>query len=251
MTRIITIIFIINILNINIYAQEFKLSGYVYDSTSVKVLAGASIIVKGTSRGVVSNNEGHYSILLKDGENAIVVSYLGYEPVTLDLHLQPGEIREVQPVLIQTAQDLDEVIIRDQHERATTINRIDIKTLDMLPNVSGNLESILATMPGVSSRSELSSQYSVRGGNFDENLVYVNNIEIHRPFLVRSGQQEGLSFINPDMVARVTPIFSARIDGVVDLSGCRFITMRIKTALVTIRSCSASFQIRSKHHFRS
>ncbi|MDR1866081.1 MAG: TonB-dependent receptor plug domain-containing protein [Bacteroidales bacterium] len=84
-----------------------------------------------------------------------------------------------------------------------TLQRIEIRSINRLPNPSGNIETMLKTFPGVSSGNELSAQYSVRGGSFDENLVYVNGVEIYRPVLIRSGQQEGLSFINPDMVASV------------------------------------------------
>ena len=119
------------------------------------------------------------------------------------MNLSPGERRELNRELVPGTQDLDEVTVMEESDRSTTITRIDIKTLDMLPNASGNIESILATLPGVRTRNELSSQYSVRGGNYDENLVYVNDVEIHRPFLVRSSQQEGMSFPNPDMVSSI------------------------------------------------
>ena len=164
----------------------------------------ANVAVPGTPYGTVTDQQGRFELEIPANLDLnLTISYLGYEPVTLSLRLLPAQIHEIRQVLREKVQALDEVTIREQDERATTLNRIDIKTLDMLPNVSGNLETILGTMPGVSSRSELSSQYSVRGGNFDENLVYVNDIEIYRPFLVRSGQQEGLSFINPDMVSSI------------------------------------------------
>ncbi len=164
----------------------------------------ANIAILGTPHGTVTNEKGIYELIVPADEDLIlVISYLGYRQEEVSLMLSPGERLELNRVLEETMQDLDEVTIREQYDRNTTITRIDIKTLDMLPNVSGNIESILATLPGVSSRNELSSQYSVRGGNFDENLVYVNDIEIHRPFLIRSGQQEGMSFINPDMVSSI------------------------------------------------
>ena len=95
----------------------------------------------------------------------------------------------------------------------------------MLPGNSGGIEAILKTLPGVSSANELSSQYSVRGGNFDENLVYVNGIEVYRPFLVRSGQQEGLSFVNTDMVGSIQfsaggfePKYGDKMSSVLDIT---------------------------------
>ncbi|MCK4853426.1 MAG: carboxypeptidase-like regulatory domain-containing protein, partial [Bacteroidales bacterium] len=185
-------------------AQETAyVNGKILDENRAPVFL-ANVAISGTPYGTVTDEEGVFKLEIPANEDiTLTISYLGFEQITLSLHLQPGETHEISQVLRGTVQSLDEVTIREQHERATTINRIDIKTLDMLPNVSGNLETILGTLPGVSSRSELSSQYSVRGGNFDENLVYVNLIEIHRPFLVRSGQQEGLSFINPDMVSSI------------------------------------------------
>ena len=100
--------------------------------------------------------------------------------------------------------EINEVTVKsDRINSDVTMMRIPIKDINLLPSASGSFEAILKTMPGVSSNNELSSQYSVRGGNFDENLVYVNDIEIYRPFLIRSGQQEGLSFINPDLTSSV------------------------------------------------
>jgi hypothetical protein len=185
-------------------AQETAyVKGKVTDENQAPVFL-ANVAIPGTPYGSVTDEEGLFLIEIPANEDiTLTISYIGFEQVSLSLRLSPGQTHEIRQVLRKTAQDLDEVTIREQHERATTINRIDIRTLDMLPNVSGNLETILGTMPGVSSRSELSSQYSVRGGNFDENLVYVNDIEIYRPFLIRSGQQEGLSFINPDMVSSI------------------------------------------------
>jgi len=106
-------------------------------------------------------------------------------------------------VLQVSVTSLDEVSVSEEIDRSTTITRINIKTLNHLPTTSGSVEAMIKTLPGVSSTNELSSQYSVRGGNFDENLVYVNDIEIYRPFLIRSGQQEGMSFINSDMVSAI------------------------------------------------
>ena len=164
----------------------------------------ASIAIPGTSFGTVTDEQGRFDLRVpSDQDLRLLISYLGYVQLQVEVRLAPGEEYEINRQLEQEAKSLDEVIIREQQERSTTITRIDIKTLDMLPNVSGNLETILLTLPGVSSRNELSSQYSVRGGNFDENLVYVNDIQVHRPFLIRSGQQEGLSFINPDMVSSI------------------------------------------------
>ncbi|MDR1667101.1 MAG: TonB-dependent receptor plug domain-containing protein [Bacteroidales bacterium] len=102
-----------------------------------------------------------------------------------------------------TVYHIPEVPVFGWQKKQGSMQRLEAKYLRQLPNPSGNVEALLKTLPGVSSNNELSSQYSVRGGNFDENLLYVNHIEIHRPVLIRSGQQEGLSFINPDLVKSV------------------------------------------------
>ena len=161
----------------------------------------ASITIPETSFGTVTDENGHFELQIPANQDLeLLISYLGYKQVRIPLRLNTGEQYEIKKQLEQSSRNLEEVVIREQQERSTTITRIDIKSLDMLPNISGNIETILLTLPGVASRNELSSQYSVRGGNFDENLVYVNDIEIHRPFLIRSGQQEGLSFVNPSRI---------------------------------------------------
>lgn len=103
--------------------------------------------------------------------------------------------------------ELESIEIRDQQLRTNTFTRLNPKVMTYIPTINASVEDLIKTMPGVSSRNELSSQYSVRGGNYDENLVFVNDIEIYRPFLVRSGQQEGQSFLNPDLVSGIS--FSA------------------------------------------
>jgi len=195
-------------LQVNLLSQETGLvNGRVTGSEDMPVFP-ASIAVSGTALGTVTDENGRFSLRIPAGRDLLlVISHLGYEKLEIPLRLEPGQTLQINRHMVPGIEALDEVTIREHTEGSSTITRIDAKTLDMLPNISGNLESILLTLPGVSSRSELSSQYSVRGGNFDENLVYVNGIEVHRPFLIRSGQQEGLSFINPDMVSSIS--FSA------------------------------------------
>ena len=103
----------------------------------------ANVAIPGTPHGAVTDQEGVFRLEVPaNKEITLTISYLGYESVSLNLLLQPGETHEIRQVLREKVQNLNEVTVREQHERATTINRIDIKTLDMLPNVSGNLESI-------------------------------------------------------------------------------------------------------------
>ena len=121
------------------------------------------------------------------------------------INLKAGENLNFSP----TVEFKNEMTVIDivGENRTIEITRIDPKLFFQLPTAGGSIEDLIKTQMGVTSNNELSSSYSVRGGNFDENLVYVNDIEVYRPFLVRSGQQEGLSFANPDMVSNIN--FSA------------------------------------------
>ena len=133
----------------------------------------------------------------------MVFSYLGYRRETRKL-VDPAEKVSLTVRMYNKDRTLSEVQIREYRRQMSTLQKIDPKDWKLMPDASGgSIEALLATMPGVHSNNELSSQYSVRGGNFDENIVYVNGIEIYRPQLIRTGQQEGLSFINPDMVGSV------------------------------------------------
>jgi hypothetical protein len=187
----------------SLFAQEAILSGIVRDSLE-KPLEAVSVSVIGETEGAITDMRGRYSINLtpyKDLE--IAFTTLGYSPVRVKLRMNPGERRNFDVKLSSTTTNLGTINIKGEKARDVTTIRIEPRTIEMLPSVSGNFEGVLKTLPGVVSNNELSSNYSVRGGNYDENLVYVNDIEIYRPFLVRSGQQEGLSFINSDLVAGI------------------------------------------------
>jgi len=166
-----------------------------------------NIVIIGTSHGTTSNSQGAFQFNVS-GKNELIIQFsrLGYTRKELTIrpheYPNPAEIR-IEVVLERAVSSMTEVVITADRDPGTNLIRIDPKAISSLPVVSGSFEDILKHLPGVSSSNELSSQYSVRGGNFDENLVYVNEIEIYRPFLIRSGQQEGLSFINSDMVSSV------------------------------------------------
>lgn len=164
----------------------------------------SSVSIVGTSIGVASDNEGHYRLMVPTLDSlTIEMGSIGYASRTYRILMHPGETRVLDGVLSELASELEGVSVLAAQRRFGNIERIEHRDIGFLPDVSGSFESILKSLPGVSSSNELSSQYSVRGGNFDENLVYVNDIEIYRPFLIRSGQQEGLSFVNPDLVEGV------------------------------------------------
>lgn len=186
-------------------AQTATIEGTITDSTGI-IVPDASISIKGNDRGVFTNENGYYRITVPAGKQLVLIySYLSATPVVKTIApVAAGKKRTVNVSLKFKAIELKttEIEIERDRDKASTIT-LNPKMLGALPNASGNFETILRTLPGVSSNNELSSAYNVRGGNFDENLVYVNDIEIYRPQLVRSGQQEGLSFINPDMVENV------------------------------------------------
>ncbi|MGC8865787.1 MAG: TonB-dependent receptor [Bacteroidales bacterium] len=167
-----------------------------------------NISLQGMPGGTVTNADGEFQLTVPANKRLeLVITFVGYRTEREELMLKPGEIKVINLKMSYVASELQGVMIEDQQIRGTTLTRINPKIAAVLPGVGGGIESIIKTMPGVSSNNELSSQYSVRGGNFDENLVYVNDVEIYRPFLIRSGQQEGLSFLNPDLVSSI--LFSA------------------------------------------
>ena len=183
-----------------IFGQQAKITGKVTGEQD-NPLPGVNVFIKGSTSGVISDIDGLYTLTVP-AEEPIVVMYslLGYEKDSVALVLKLNEKRRVVKRLSQRTYDRSAFEIIDQEERESMIKRLDPKIAQTIVGPGGGVEMILKTLPGVYSNNEMSSQYSVRGGNFDENLVYVNDVEIYRPFLVRAGQQEGLSFANPDMI---------------------------------------------------
>ncbi|MBL4653260.1 MAG: TonB-dependent receptor [Flavobacteriales bacterium] len=201
-------LFILAIVTHTGYAQTGVVHGTVTDEKG-KALEQTSIIIIGTTKGTASTSNGAYSLKISANDSiGIAFSILGMETVKRTVFVKENEQLELNISMKAISIELDpnfEVIA--ERQRTTPMNRIEIKYIDALPTASGNFEGILFSEASVSSNNELSSQYSVRGGSFDENLIYVNDIQIFRPFLIRSGQQEGLSFINSDLVETVA--FSA------------------------------------------
>ncbi|MCB0814773.1 MAG: carboxypeptidase regulatory-like domain-containing protein, partial [Flavobacteriales bacterium] len=182
------------------------LTGVVRDEQG-GTLPQANVQVVGTTVGAVSDATGSYRLELPAGrELHLRWTYTGHVAYDEDLLLNEGEERGLDVRLRLATLPIFEV--RDRRaEREQGIERIDPRLARFNPSPLGGVEALLGGQIGVVMRNELSSGYSVRGGNFDENLVYVNDIEVYRPFLVRAGQQEGLSFPNPDMIERIS--FSA------------------------------------------
>ena len=184
------------------------ISGLITDEQN-NSLPAVNISVLGKSIGAISNNDGTYNLNIPANRSVVIgYSFVGFqlEKIRIPM-LKKGQTYTLNIQLKSASTLLGDVIVTDQKSRKESFSRIKPKHVSVLPGNSGGIEAILKTLPGVSSANELSSQYSVRGGNFDENLVYVNGIEVYRPFLVRSGQQEGLSFVNTDMVGSI--LFSA------------------------------------------
>ncbi|MEY2828687.1 MAG: hypothetical protein RIQ33_545 [Bacteroidota bacterium] len=175
----------------------------------VKNEAGApmdivSIAQIGSANGFRTSNNGIYVIEVPAGVPvSLAFSYIGFETEIKTITLQSGEEKQMDITLKLKSHYLNPIKIRSQWERVEDMTPIDPKQIELMVNASGNLEGILRATGLASSSNELSSQYSVRGGNFDENVVYVNDFEIYRPFLIRSGQQEGLTFANPDLVSNL------------------------------------------------
>ena len=164
----------------------------------------ANVALQGTQQGTMTKQDGSYTMEVPSGRSyTVIISCVGYRTKQFAVRLGAGESRQ-QDITLQTdIRALREVSVSARQERGSTFQRIDVEDLNYMPTTTGKVETIIKSQAGVSSNNELSSQYSVRGGNFDENLVYVNDVEIYRPFLVRSAQQEGLSFVNSDLVSSI------------------------------------------------
>ena len=184
-------------------AQTFTLKGRVIDENNNPVeLASVSCLSQG--KATVTSLKGEYKMILRSADSVVVkFSMLGYRTKTRILRHPKGP-QTLQVVLLSDSKTLGEVNVMGQKIQSGQTQELSTRQLKQMPSATGNaIEELIQSQAGVSTHSELSSQYNVRGGSFDENSVYINNIEVFRPFLVRSGQQEGLSVINPDMVDRI------------------------------------------------
>lgn len=185
-------------------AQDIvKINGRVIDADNQPIEL-ALVRIAGTTTGTTTNLEGKYELKVSTADSVVVVfSCLGYKTEEHMLKNPKGEMK-INVQLQKKSIDLGEVVVTEFQKQQGTMQKIKASDMRLMPNTSGGIEGMLATFAGVNSSNELSSQYSVRGGNFDENIVYINGIEIYRPLLVRSGQQEGMSVINPDLVSSIS-----------------------------------------------
>lgn len=185
-------------------SNNATLLGRVTDETGTP-LDLVNISVKNAAIGTASNRNGEYLLRIPAGKPVeIIFSMIGYQTVQENITAKAEQRLQLNVTLRHTDQKIGEVQVTQHRRNKTNINRIDPRYLNNLTDAgTGGVEALIKTLPGVSANNELSSQYSVRGGNFDENLVYVNDIEVYRPLLIRAGQQEGMSFINSDMVSSI------------------------------------------------
>ena len=180
-------------------AQTATLRGILLDELNTPI---ENANISANNVGTTSNSNGFYSLEIPaNKEVSVVFSHVSHKSVRVIFNLKNGQEFEFNPILKIEVEQIETVVItgtkRSDFEGVTTISPQIIRTIK---GAQPGVENLLKTLAGVNISNELSTQYSVRGGNFDENLVYVNGIEVYRPFLVRSGQQEGLSFVNTDMV---------------------------------------------------
>ena len=202
------VVFLFSIfLFLNGFAQKATISGIISDSFN-HPLFGASVSVFGKPLGTTTDEDGKYSLDVPINISLkIIISFTGLSSDSVFVKLAEGEQRTISKSLKENIFQMRDVNIDDKSFKSENIKTLNPKVVRYLPTPNQSVEDLLKTMPGVSSANELSSTYSVRGGNYDENLVYINDFEVYRPLLIRSGQQEGLSVINPDMVEGIN--FSA------------------------------------------
>ena len=204
------------------FAQLVRVSGHLTDDKGYPVEV-ATVAVEGTAIGTTSGDKGYYYLDVPAGkEITLVFSLVGYELQRRKITATEGNDMTLDVKLKRKAGTLKEVVKKSSREDEAGFIKIDAQKAGALPSTIGGIEGLIKTMVGTNN--ELTSQYNVRGGNYDENLVYVNDFEIYRPFLTRSGQQEGLSFINADLVSNVNfsvggfqPKYGDKLSSVLDV----------------------------------
>jgi hypothetical protein len=197
--QIITLLFLI--IGCTVFAQTARIKGIILDENSKPV---ENVNVSYQNISTETNANGFYALTVPANQKLkLVFTHVSLKSKTITLELKPNEDFEFNPVMNDKAEEMSEVIIVNNRKRVQGITNIEPEVIRKIPGANAGVENILKTLPGVYSNNELSTQYAVRGGNYDENLVYVNEVEVYRPFLVRSGQQEGLSFTNTDLVQNV------------------------------------------------
>lgn len=185
-----------------VFAQKATIRGVILDENNFP-LSGVNVTYD--NAGTISDLNGYYLLEIPSNQEVIVTfSHVGHKNVILRFNLSPNEDYELNPVVKTDVEQMPQVIISGrENRRIEGLVNIQPEVIRKMVGANAGVENLLKSLPGVNGNDELSTQYAVRGGNYDENLVYVNEIEVYRPFLIRSGQQEGLSFVNSDLTSNV------------------------------------------------
>jgi len=246
--------------------QEKSLRGIVTDLSGVPI-PGATVFMPATDKGTVTGDNGTFALTLTPGRDTgtLIISCIGYRADTLNV--QAGVQSSGMKIML-TAETIGIEDVRVTASRPDNITVISIPVVAgaVIPSVAGGIEAAISTLPGVASFSELSSSYSVRGGSYDENLVYINGVEIYRPYLIRAGQQEGLSRINPDLTAGVhfspggfSAYYGDRMSSVLDITyrepeqreGALSLGLLTSSAYAGARSSNSKFWFIAGARYRS
>ncbi|WP_233507405.1 TonB-dependent receptor [Adhaeribacter pallidiroseus] len=190
-----------------VFGQTTTLTGLVVDEIGTP-LQYANVTIKGNTRGTQTNAQGKFTLTIPTGQEVFIqVKFIGFREQVVQINKTILLAKEIKVMLVSNSQNLSTITISGVNSYTGTSSnntmRLNPRISKEMPSVFNDFNKVLATLPGVVSNNELSSTYSVRGGNYDENLVYVNGMEIYRPFLVSNAQQEGLSFVNPDLVQNI------------------------------------------------
>lgn len=185
------------------FSQSATIRGVILDENNYPI---SEVNIKAsTGEGIATNINGFYELKISSGQEVSVeFTHISHKRILQIFNLKNGQEVEFNPVMKQEVEQIATVVLTSStRQKVNGVTTIAPKVIRTIKGAQPGVENILKTLPGVNISNELSTQYSVRGGNFDENLVYVNEIEVYRPFLIRSGNQEGLSFVNTDLVANV------------------------------------------------
>ena len=195
-------LFFFFLVSLTLSAQTARIKGVILDKKNQPVDNVNVSCLNVTTR---SNQNGFYELRVPANQKVkILFTHISLKKITVSFTFNENEHREFNPVMNDQEEQMGEVVITSNNRKSVLgITTIEPEMIRKIPGANAGIENILKTLPGVNSNNELSTQYAVRGGNYDENLVYVNEIEVYRPFLIRSGQQEGLSFTNTDLVQNV------------------------------------------------
>ena len=201
-TKLLQTFFLLITISFTSFSQTAKIRGIILNEHNTPI---ENVNIKTKTTGTQTNINGFYTLTIPSNQNITVeFTHLSHKKIISTFNLKTGEEYEFNPVMNIFFEQIATIIVtNNRYKNIEGIQTLKPETIRKIPGANAGVENLLMTLPGVSNNNELSTQYSVRGGNYDENLVYVNGIEVYRPFLVRSGQQEGLSFVNTNLVQNV------------------------------------------------